>query len=62
MFIMLMARLLRVAKNSDTCQGPDWLASERTDYKARAFAPVACASPETSLKPIHDTWKWRGPC
>ena len=41
---------------------PDWSASECTDYKACALAPVACASPQTTLHPLHDTWEWRGPC
>ena len=41
---------------------PDSSASEHTDDKACAFAPVACTSPQTTLQPLHDTWKWRGPC
>ena len=41
---------------------PDSSASECTYYKACAFAPAVCASPQKTLQPLHDTWEWRGPC
>ena len=39
----------------------DWSASECKDYKDRIMATVACACPDSSVKPS-DTWEWRGPC
>ena len=39
----------------------DWSASECKDYKERSMATVACACPDSSVKPS-DTWEWRGPC
>ena len=39
----------------------DWLASERKDYKDRAFATVACLSHPDSPEQLSDTWEWRGP-
>ena len=39
----------------------DWSASVYKDYKDRIMATVACACPDSSMKPS-DTWEWRGPC
>ena len=39
----------------------DWSASEWKDYEDRIMATVACACPDSSVKPS-DTWEWRGPC